>query len=372
MSNTEGCGLSNTTLHIHEVFHFTSYYIVMPVYFVLGLSGNIILLIAFRKQSKSDAAYAYQIFLTSSKILEIFFTTAFWWGYKWNAGVESPGKDWYMNCYVLMFYSAHIGCPLANGFIVTSLLCSVAMTADRVFALAKPFVYKCIDHKRHQAVAVACCFLIGLSTSAFEVGRWRLVGHGNDSNISVSYRVLYDEEYVKTPLAMALGHTRTAVRLIGVGALIALNILMAIAFRKRARKIGQMVVSSARKDRERRATDKTLLTLTAFQSLLMILGHIPHSGYFIAAFISASFSRCYGLVVAPIADMCIQISGAADLFVIISVNRKIRRAVINVFPFERCKSASKQPPGRIAADQYSIAENSISRSPSPRPMNRIA
>lgn len=63
-------------------------------------------------------------------------------------------------------------------FILSSLLFSVAMSADRVFALGWPMTYKRIDYKRHQAFAAVICFLlpIPLSFSLAFYWSWRPAG----------------------------------------------------------------------------------------------------------------------------------------------------------------------------------------------------
>lgn len=186
------CEMTESMIYLQDKLCFIVYYIVMPTYFFVAMFGNMTLLLAFHRQAKTDKAYAYQVFLTISKVLETFFSCLFWWAYKWHAGEpgQGAGHSWYMNNYVLMFYAAYLGCFLSNGFIIMSLLFSVAMTADRVFALAKPFVYKIIRTKRHQALAACCCVFIGLAVNLCEVKR-RMILPGTNT----TYVIAFDEEY---------------------------------------------------------------------------------------------------------------------------------------------------------------------------------
>lgn len=342
---TIDCNITDSRRSFEDVLYFVIYYVILPIYFIVGMTGNVMLLLAFRRQAKTDRAYAYQIFLTSSKTLEILCSSVFWWGYKWNAGIEKPGHAWYMNNYALMYFAAHIGCPLANGFIIASLLFSVAMTADRIFALAKPFVYKSINQRGHQAAAVVLCVLIGLGTSVFEVKRWRV-----SPGVNTTYIIEFDQEYLETELAMALGHLRTGVRLVCLIGLIVLNIVMAVIFRKRTQKVGRITAANDRKEMQRKAADKNLLVLTIYQSCLMAFAHIPHSIYFVGAFMSTVFDICYGPVVAPFADGCICVADAADLFVIIGINKKMRRTVQKVLP-----CIKDPPPGTTHAGGVTVS-----------------
>lgn len=335
MADLDGCGLSEALLTFQSWAMFTDSYIVMPFYLTVGLSTNIILLVAFYKQSKQDNAYAYQVSLTMSKSCEIFTYSMFIMSYKWCAAVETPvGCTWFMKNYSLMFYAAHIACPVFNGFIIISLLLSVAMSADRVFALAKPFVYKNINHKRHHRIATAICVVTGVLTSAFEVNRWHVLwppsGHPVLEN--ETYLVRYDEEYLATDLATYLGHLRTTLRILAVFTLISLNIAMAMIFRKRNKKVGHLVSGNDTKERERKAAERTLLILTVYQSVLNAIAQTPHSGYSIAAAASPVFNRCYGIVVAPFVDMAIELSDSADFFVVIAINKRMRRLVLQVLP----------------------------------------
>lgn len=327
---------------LQDVMWLVAYYISMPLYFVVGIGGNVMLLIAFYKQAKQEKAYAYQIFLTLSKLCEIFTFSLFMGTYKWFSGIESSGSGWYMSNYPLMFFATHMASPIFNCFIMVSLFLSVAMTADRVFALGKTFVYKNINHSRHQLIAVVACVFIGVSTNVFEVKRWTLHQVGTGAN--TSYRGEFDEVYLKTEIASAFGHLRTTVRLVGVAALVVLNVAMVMIFRGHTKKVGQMIAGDKR-EHDRKAADKILLILTICQSCLMCFSQIPHSSHLIASFASANYGPCYGRISGPFVDTCIQIGDAADFFVVIAVNKRMRQAVFGMIPCMRGGNATSSGVG---------------------------
>jgi hypothetical protein len=348
MANLTNCSLNGALLQFQEWAMFTDSFIVMPFYLTVGFSSNIILLIAFYKQSKHDNAYSYQVTLTLSKSCEIFSFSMFIMSYKWCAAVETPtGCPFFMKNYSLMFYAAHIACPVFNGFIIISLLMSVAMSADRVFALSKPFIYKNINHKKHHAISTTVCVLIGVWTSAFEVQRWTVVWPNENGTLTgdETWKVKYDEIYLATDVAIALGHLRTVIRILAVFTLISLNIALAVVFRQRNRKVGQMAANDT-KEKERRAAEKTLLILTVYQSVLNAIAQAPHSGYSIMAAAFPEFNSCYGIVVAPFVDMAIELADSADFFVIMAINKRMRRVVLNVFP---CKCEKSEVVGRASS-----------------------
>lgn len=306
-----------------------AYYICMPLYFVIGISGNTILLLAFYKQAKKEKAYAYQIFLALSKICEIFFFSLFTATYKWCAGIEYDVKaDWFQKSYPLMFFAVHLSCPLFLCFLMISLFISVSMTADRIFALTKPFTYKNINHRRHQIVAVSVCCIICVLCNVPAIMHLKLEFHNDTSK----YKGILDEEYNGTPMAMALGHLRTGIRFVGIIALIVLNVVMVMAFRKRIRKVGQMTDSDS-KEKKRRAEEKVLLILSVWQSVLICAALVPHSIHLIIEYASVKYLMCYGgTLAAPLVDTIIQVGDAIDIFVLIAINKRIRRSVLRVFP----------------------------------------
>lgn len=50
---------------------FVTYYILMPLRFFIGVPNQILAIVVFKKQAKTESAFAYQIFTSVGKILEI-------------------------------------------------------------------------------------------------------------------------------------------------------------------------------------------------------------------------------------------------------------------------------------------------------------
>lgn len=335
------CEVSPSVIKLKEIAELICYHIITPIYFFIGLFGNLTLLVAFQRQSKTDGAYAYQVFLTISKTCEIIAFSAFTVTFKLAAAAaqidDHGGVKWFKRNYYLMFYVAHIVCVGLNVFVTSSLFCSVAMTADRVFALAKPYVYKSINRKRHQLIAALCCFGFSLLLNVYDAWSWVVVElPGALGNESDGYVIRANPDFIGTSLSMGLANFRTAIRLICVVALIGLNVSMALLYRKQFHKVNH----TDRKEQEMKRTEKTLLMLTIYQSLLTTTSQVPHCAYYVAQFASVEFTRCWGAVLAPFVDGCIQICDAIDFFIIITMNQRMRRSVLGVFT--RCSQGGVQ------------------------------
>src|SRR6185437_2729284 len=124
-----------------EKANFLCYYVVSPVFFVLGLLFHGLCLKAFYKQAKTEQPYAYQIFTTVSETLEVGSWLVYVVGYKLLASGTSLITAWYRRCYGCMWFSATLGTSLFTSFITMSELFAICMSVDRMYALARPLAY---------------------------------------------------------------------------------------------------------------------------------------------------------------------------------------------------------------------------------------
>lgn len=211
MANNTTCFLPDWYRVINEKTYFSVYYVVTPSYFVLGLFGHILFVSAFLQQLKHDSAYLYQIFTSANEILEIITFTLFVTTFHWFSGFVNPGANWFMANYACMWYAAHMAIPLINMFITSSMFLSLSTTADRLYALLRPFQYKNANHRRHKIAAFSFSFIVGIGTSVFDCFRFQLTWNGDVNTMSV------DEVYVGSMTATVLAELRNAVRILGKG-----------------------------------------------------------------------------------------------------------------------------------------------------------
>lgn len=321
--NRTNCSLGESLLAIEKQLSFAAYTVVTPIYFIIGILSRGLCLVAFYKQSKHDKAYGYQGFAALSELFEVI-TVALCMATRNNfAGYRLPGATWFQKSYALMWYAAHLASPLEQGMITTSLLISLSMAADRTFAMAKPFLYKNINHRRHQLIAATISFTLGLSTSAFDAFRYQLRYDG------IKYEMTVKEEYVATQGAFALAIFRNVVRILANLALVLCNILMIVYYRLKAHKVRAMDGNEERMAK-RKSTHRTLVMLTLCQSVFTTSDLTMFNVYYSLVYMDSRFTSCFGKVMAPMDDLVLQITGVLEVFVLLSISRNFRAIISSV------------------------------------------
>ncbi|KAH7698813.1 hypothetical protein AAVH_34088 [Aphelenchoides avenae] len=91
------------------------------------------------------------------------------------------------------------------------------------------------------------------------------------------------------------------------------------------------MIANDRQELERRAAEKTIILLNLYQSLLTCVNQIPHCVTLATYFLWPEFDLCYGLITHSFADGIIMLTDTVDLFFIISINKNMRRMVLDVF-----------------------------------------
>lgn len=305
---------------------FFAYKILMPIHFILGTIGRSLCLLAYQREAKKEKPYVYQIFVTATEILENLAFTCFSLAFRWFSGIDGTGALWYQQSYPLMWYSAHLSLPFLGAFTTTGLLLSVSMTADRLLALAKPFVYKAAKHKKHQAIALVLCYLIGLSTSIFDVFRFRVAAIDGKG-----FRILPNLAYSKTKLAACLARLRDAVRALGLATLVIGNILVLSHFRKRI--VGKEKQTNNHNGSvsrpQRKEAEKTLVLLTVSESVMTSIGMSFLIVYYALVYIDPKFMSCDGLLVAPCLDATMQLASILSFFLMLRISRRFRNMIMN-------------------------------------------
>lgn len=347
------CGFSNITLDITEKMHYISIGILLPVYISLGIFSSIVLLIAFAMQAKQEQNYAYQLVVVASRAIEnvsfgFYLVSAYWY-----SGLYEDKAEWFISSYALMFISMRLSMFLNFFLLYTNLFLTVAISADRVFALWKPFVYKNINHAHHTAVATSLSVAIAFLISVDHCWYYEVVEVGNNV-----YTAQMNYAYLSMGIAKILEDIRTPLRLMTIAGLIALNILMVLGYQRRMKKLQLMSTTNQDKADARTEANKELLILTICQCCLTCLEEIPHAIMHILLHQSDYWGMC-GLILSPVVHGAIIIADLAEFLVVISVNRKMRQNVIKLFSWrtwcvKRCGSGSTAVvPMRHGGDQQS-------------------
>lgn len=323
------CNLGESLPIIEYNLSVVAYQILPTIYFFIGIITRSLCLFAFYKHLKKEKEYIYQIFASLSELLEVITITLLFVTKNNLSGYDLPGALWFQKSYALMWYSAVISSPLANGFITTSLLISVSMAADRLFAIGKPFVYKNINRQRHQLIAIVICIALGLSTSAFDVFRCRTHPKGD------IYEIILDDDYVETIAALSLSWVRNIVRIFGNLALIFCNIATIVYYRKNINKTAPN--ENTQRLTKRIATQKTLLLLTVCQSIFKTIYLTLLNIYYSLAYIDTSFTKCVDIIFGPTLDIVKQITDSFEFFAMLGVSRHFRESILRCL---KCKHRS--------------------------------
>lgn len=297
----------------------------MPLYVLIGVAGQSVCLIAFRKQTKKESAYGYQLYLSVSKVLEVLTFAFFSLTCKWWSDLNGTGAAWYMSSYELTWIAAHVSIPLMNFSFTCSLCISIATSADRIYALWKPMKYRMRTSRRPQYVALAISILISLFINVFDCFRFQVSWKGD------RYVRKVDEAFVATPTATHLSNLKTLIRCIAVITLLVLNVAIVKLYRRQVvDTMSKVFYTNYEKEKQRRANDKTLTLLTIIQSLVTVFAFLPLTVYYAIAFIVPPFSTCPGPLVASIDDAILQIAEMTNFGFLLVACKPFRTMVRNV------------------------------------------
>lgn len=327
MSNNSTCIWTDRGLSITSDFRVVIYRYLIFVYILIGCTSHIILLAAFYKQSKTEKAYGYQVIYSVSKTLEIFFFGTFLFA-RLRLDYEPFEKTgWLHQNYIAMEIFGHLGFTLHLTFIICSLLLAVVMAADRVFAMTYPAKYLKISHIGHQIASTVGCFLVGLCGGGIYLGAVQIKWAG-------SYYITERDVQLDTSLIGVISeNVRLISRVGGVALLLCLDTVMIVLFKRRAIKVETMVAHSQdqTKTAAKKAKERSLLWIVIYQACSMLLNQFPHVTWVhILPRVAPEFRDCYGSVIGPACDVVVMITDTLDFFIVIAINRKMRKLVLDI------------------------------------------
>lgn len=313
-----------------SILNFANYNILAPLRCLLAVSSHFIAFYAFKRQTKNDSGYAYQMYITVSKVIEnvsyIFFVIT---TYHMAGTLGAPkGVAEFMSCYGCMWIIAHVSTTVQTALLVLSLLLSTAMAADRAFALTAPMYYRVINHKKHQIVALACCLVISVVTNVELT--WRSTVQGSPLG---SYTVVPDQHAAASVATVLVTNLKTGVRLLALVIMIISYVLILVNFEKRMKQVAQLTnQNSVKKQAERRRHQKTLFALVAFQLPWIILVHSMLAVNNILLLIAPQIQACQGALAGAVGVTSNNISDMLEVYVIFAFSAEFRRTVFLVAP----------------------------------------
>lgn len=308
---------------VEEIGGILAYYILIWIHYLLGIPGHLILLIAFFKQMKQDSPYMYQVFVTVSEMLELQAWVLYVVTKKFLSGVEyTAGVHWFKQSYILMFFTGKMIYVIFQSLFSLSLLLSVAMTADRVFALAFPFKYKNIKERNHQITALIICVVIALGTNLSDNMLIITVGD--------HYEIMFNYEATRSIYGLTMGMLSIVTRGLCLIILFALNIALVRLYTKRYNKVNQISLNEA-KAKQRKANEKTLVILTICQSIFQSTSVLSVVIFYTLGYTSGYFAVCIQYIVNPYLGVSLDLTDLLDLCVTILINKHFRKRVFSLF-----------------------------------------
>lgn len=304
------------------------YYFATPMYLLFGLTGHLLYLLAFYRQSQKEPAYLYQIFITISETLELLAFALYSATIRFS-GDGYPGSVWFMSSYVCMWYSNRLATPLLDALITISMLLSLCMVSDRVFALWRPYTHRSIDHKRQAWIALSACVLVGVSASIFDC--FRFLDPVLDPSTG-RYISRVNKDFVETDLADVMSGLRNALLVLGLLGLVGLNIALAHLYSERNKKTRQLMALSHEKEERLQADQCTLMVLSLVQSTLTSINIGLLVGFYAVLYVDPNFYGCESLFWMPLLDGVLQLVDTADFYVAFACSRQLRTVLIENVP----------------------------------------
>lgn len=339
-SNSTQCAFLETNALLVTQTTYVAYYILMPLRFFISVPNQILTVAALRRQAKLESSYSYQIFLATSKIIEVCEFSIYVSLKYFLAGMPGggPGLEWFMESYFLMIIASKVFLLTHATATFMPLLFSSAMAVDRAFALFKPFVYRLLNKKRHQRVAIVLCVIISGMLSIDYSVRYTL-----SETDRGTYSAIANPYYAQAQWTPVFGYARTIVRILNMVVLVISSLISIELYRKRVKKVAKLTQGSLdeqKKEEKRKKHERTLFVLTMFQIPFVVFNTNILACYSLGAFVKPTFSSCEGVLVLAISDISIEITDMVEFYIILAVSAEFRRMVRAVVPWSKKNGAT--------------------------------
>lgn len=315
-SNGSVCDLTDTNIAFgHSARLFTGT-IITPLYFIFGLSGRLISLLALHSATKFEGAYLYQAFVLISGTCEVITFTGFVFTYYLWAFSAQPGAVWFRKCYACMWYAAYVANPLQNTFMSTTLILTLATTADRILALAKPFTYRTLHHRSIQWAVLTFSIISSALTSLVFVFIFDLT---MDGDLYKLQGTPYDGTFLHVGLLDLHNIFKSALAiLLFVG-----NFLLLYLYQKRKRETARLKNKTSGNAHETQLS-KTLFRMTLCQSVLNTVGVFANVTYHMFEVTSPRVTACWQDVLAAVVDGVLEVADILEFYVLLAICKRFR------------------------------------------------
>lgn len=319
------CAMSASYWYAADEAFNVAYYVLPPVAVPLSILSRVICIFALCRQAKKEGAYTYQMVLVLAEIVQMIFSGLYdiSIGAAGLSGAERQGNVLFTSSYTCMWYRARLATPLLNAFVTVTLLLSVSMAADRVFALTQPYKYRLINHKGHRTAAFLLSFALGLSTSIFDVFRSKVVWNSSNGR----FAIVHDQDFVDSTALAALSHIRDFIRVASLAILVGLNSTLIYFYHVRMDRIRRLSLLSSAAAEKKKDEERNLILLTMYQSIASTIVMTFLTMFYVLFYSSASVRQCGRFLMVPILDCVCTTTYAANIFIILAINKPFRKMV---------------------------------------------
>lgn len=204
------------------------------------------------------------------------------------------------------------------------------MTADRVFAIWKPFRYRNINHKMHFFTAITTCAFISISTSICEIFILE-VANTSDGY----YQLLFNNKYLNSLYGNLLTQLRNLVRIIGVATLIFFNVVLIILFKKSNQKVFQMTQNEDNAIR-RKNNEKTLALLAILQAIVHCFFGLATIMLYACLYSIPGFIDCEGHLLFILLDALWQLLRVIECYSVFFISKQARKIIKDTIGSWKC------------------------------------
>lgn len=298
-----------------------------PTLLSVDLFGHLLCFVGFYKESRKNRLYSFQCYEIAAKCLDALaalfslFVLCF---------VGTPlsigdGSVWYKSSYTLMYMSAKFGITAYDIATNIKLFVTIAMTLDRFFAMTKPMKYQNLNRFRWEfaALSLAGGMAILINSYGFYTNQVKKIEN------SEFYVIVQNVELVSSTTYRSLVFLRTGIFLMSLIISIGCNAKIIAVHKNRNKNVALIILGQddPAKINARRETEKTLLTLTIFQSVQILnefFIKILHSclDTFLTGFVA-----CEGRLFTTVRYVEVTLINSMDFYVMIFVNRQFRQMI---------------------------------------------
>ncbi len=324
-------------------------YTVVQVIYVFGMLGNIVSLLAFKKQLKqTGCGYYHQLSIIISDMVNIICNVVAECGYVYLSVYDPPAAGFIQNAplFLLFVWAYNFADMAATG----SLIIMNGACLDRLYALYKPMKYPHLPQKRMAVALFGFAYSIGILTNLQDCIAKKIVWRDSKD----SYVVFYDTEILSMPFVIFLSTFLIIMR--GV-LLVSLFLLVILVSRKYSSIMKTTIHPTSAQGASRPVSEKTLTKLLMVQSSLTLVGLMSSIVYDVTIMVlRIPWCKPLALIMDQVEASLIAIQQSANYLMYIGISKEFQKAVMAVIQRKELET-----PATLALHQGTRLHQNVNR-----------